>query len=318
MTLPIAFTKSEMQDVKDLASTNTSFMNNVIKKRIDYTAILKDELLNILYGKIPRNFIINIKSCIGSPTGVFKSSLGLQFAIELDPTFNVFERVAFTPNQLNDLIKKHAKRRQIFVLDEQVRDLKMSAETRLANIAESCRERQICIIMVGVAERFMTISHYHLERFGESDDDHLPKKTVYYILKKIVESKRVYRGYIHHDITPLTDVSWRTIWDDYMQLKSDHQDAAIKQEITGFNFEKKAKELASEKEFVEGCFNEDGKLLKGKLRNFIYKKLPDVTNEERRMVFYELSEDLEKYVKDVIKDIDTGKENVKESETESF
>ena len=294
--LKIHWNRSEMQDVRDMAETNASFYRNILQRKTNYTNIIKEELLNILYGKIPRNFIINIKNGIGSPTGVFKSSMGLQLAMELDPTFNINERVAFTPNQLNDLIRNNAGRKQVFVLDERIHDLKVSADMRLANIAESCRERQLCIIMIGVSEKFLNISHYHFERFGESNDSYLPNKTVYYVVKKVSEGRKVYRGYITHNITPLSDPTWQTTWEQYMQLKAAHQEMVIQQKVSAFDFETKARELTDSDEFVAECVSSEGTPVKGKIKNFIYKHFPDITNEERKMIYVELTDTLDKYI----------------------
>jgi len=311
--LPIYFTTTEKQDLKDLAEAFPSFYRNVLQLKINLTPTIKEELKNILYGKIPRNFIINIKNMIGSPTGVFKSTFGLQaFAMELDPTFNVAERVAFTPNQLNDLIKKYAIRKQIFVLDERVHDLKVSAELRLANIAESCRERQICLVLIGVTEKFLNISHYHFERFGESSDEFLPRKTVYFLVKKITDTRKIYRGYVKHIVTPLTDESWNKVWGDYMKLKSEHQEKVIQQQITGFDFEKSAMNLFAKYKdeiFKGGYINSSGNISSSMLRNLIYKEMPDVTNEERKMVLIEITNNCGKYL-DLLHSLLTNKEDV--------
>ena len=116
---------TEKHDMIDLAKTNQSFYD-VWKQKLDITEYLFSELREIMYGRIPRNFVINIKGNIGRQTGIFKSSMGCQIALDLDPTFNVEERVGFTPNQLLDKIKMYAKTKQIYLLDERVRDFKMS------------------------------------------------------------------------------------------------------------------------------------------------------------------------------------------------
>jgi hypothetical protein len=299
--LPIYFTESEKQDIRDLAEANPSFYKNVLQLKINLTDQIKDELRNIMYGKIPRNFIINIKNAIGSPIGVFKSTFALQaFCLILDPTFTVKERVAFTANQLNDLIKANATRKQIFVLDERVHDLKQSAELRLANIAESCRERQICLVLVGVAEKFLNISHYHFERFGESNDDYLPNKTVYFVVKKITDTRKIYRGYVKHNVTPLTDEVWRKNWEDYMKLKSEHQEKVIQQQTTGFDFIKQAEGIIIKykDDILSGGFiNSKGTLSNALFRNLIYKDMPDITNDERKMILVELISNEDKYIK---------------------
>ena len=283
----------------ELASANPSFYR-VIRMKLDITNIIKQELRDILYGKIPRNFVINIKGgLIGRQTGVFKSAFGCQLALELDPTFNVKERVGLTYEMLLQKIRKYAKRKQIFLLDERVRDFKMSAELRLANIIESCRERQLCFILCGVPELHFTFSDYHFERLGESSDDYMNKvvtingekiltgqKTVAFLVKKITESKKNYRGYIKHNITSLEDKKWRKFWAEYMLLKREHQQKAVVSELTAFDFKKEAQALMNSKEFND-CFKED-KLIRGVLRNLIYSKYPDNTKEEREMIYWEI------------------------------
>jgi hypothetical protein len=293
--LPMKPTQTEQQDLIDLAKTNKSFYE-VWKYKIDWTTVLMQELNNILYGRIKRNFTLNIKGLVGRQTGVFKSSFGCQLALTLDPTFNIKERVAFTPNQLLDKIKQYATQRQIFLMDERVHDFKVSAEQRLQNIVESCRERQLCFIMCGVPEQHFTFSDYHLERMGESGDEYLTKtarvlgediptgqKTIYYLVKKITETKRVYRGYIKWNVMPLEDESWRKFWEEYMVMKRAHQEQAVQQSLTGFNFRQEADRVIHDNRF-QSCFDEHGRLVKAKVKNLIYELYPDNTAQERQMI----------------------------------
>jgi hypothetical protein len=285
---------SEKSDIMELAAWNVSF-RQAMRQKHDLTMQLHDEVDRLLNGPIPRNVIINFKHGVGSPTGVFKSTLALQWALMHDPTFTVEGRVAFTINQMLELLRG-AGRKQIYLLDERVHDLKRSAELRLQNIAESCRERQICLFMVGVAEESFTISHYWLERFGESDDGALPDKTVYYLVRKTTEQHKGYRGYIWHDVTPLTDKAWKRIHEAYMVLKANHQEQALQQALTGFDYESRAKRISMQEGFREECYTESGKPNRGKIKNFIAKHEPDITNEERRMLYAELAESPEKYL----------------------
>lgn len=297
--LPIALTDTEMQDLHDLARANRSFYE-VWKSKRDLTQSFINELMGILHGKIPRNFVINIKGNIGRLTGIFKTSLGSQLALLLDPSFNVKERVAFTPNELLDKIKQYATRKQIFLLDEQVHDFKMSAEQSLANIIEACRERQLCFILCGVAEQHLTFSDYHLERMGESSDDHINatvkvngedaltgKKTVYYLVRKITENKRTYRGYIKWNIISLEDERWRKYWEEYMVLKRIHEQNAVEQSLTGFNFKKEAQRVIDSEAF-RNCYDASGRLIKAKVANLVYEMYPDRTKEEKRMIQVEI------------------------------
>jgi len=75
----------------------------------DWTNNVLDDLRNRLYGRIPRNFLLNITGLIGTPTGIFKSSMGLQIALILDPLFNVEQRIGFSINGLLDKIQEHTE-----------------------------------------------------------------------------------------------------------------------------------------------------------------------------------------------------------------
>ena len=215
--------------------------------------------------------------------------MGIQLAFRLDPTFDINERVAFTPREMNELVKKHGNRKQVFLLDEQVHDLKQSSEKMMANIIESCRERQLCFILIGVPERYYTFSDYYLERLGESADKHLPRKTVYYTIHKILDEKKTYRGLFKWNITPLTDKKWKAAWKQYMVHKDLHQQQAIEQKLTGFNIELYADNIIKLPAFEE-CVTDDAitREKRGYLKTIIFKEYPDMTNDERAMIYHEV------------------------------
>jgi len=297
--LPLKANDSEQRDLIDLARSNRSFYD-VWKYKIDLTATIFQELYDILYGKVRRNFVINIKGNIGRQTGIFKSSLGIQLALKLDPTFNFAERVAFTPNELISKVQQYAKRKQIFLMDERVRDFKISGEQRLANIIESCRQKQLCFILIGVPEQQMTFSDYHFERMGESDDKYLDKKviingeeentgrkTVYFLVKKITESKKVYRGYLKWNIVSLENPEWQKFWSEYSVYKAIHQDKAVQASLTGFNFRQEAEKLKQDARF-QNCYDESGRLIRAKLKSLVYEMFPDNVAQERDMIYTEI------------------------------
>lgn len=296
--LPIQFTETEKMDITDLASANPSFMN-VWQNKVNLTDVIIPELRNILHGVIPRSFVINIKGFIGRQTGVFKSSFGSQLALDIDPTFNIKERVALNMDMLLEKIKLYANKKQIFLLDERVRDFKQGAELRLANIIESCREKQLCFILCGVPELTFTFSDYHFERLGESSDEYMNKsfkvnneeiisgkKTVYYLVKKITENQRYYRGYLKWNITSLENKKWNDYWSEYMILKRQHQTNAINSSLTGFDFKRESEKLIKSESFKE-CFMND-KLSHQQVKSTVYSMYPDHTIEERRMIYSEV------------------------------
>lgn len=277
-------TPTEIDDIKELSNVNST-LKGALKK--DYTDVLFKDLNMRLYGAIPRNWVVNIQGLIGTPTGVFKTSLGIKIAMTLDKSFTPEERMGFTANEVNDKISEYATKKQVFMLDEQVHDLKMSAINRLANIIESCREQQLCFILCGVPKETLTFSSWLLERFDESDDKYLPKKRVRYLVKNPLNN--LYRGHIKVDIPPLTNPKWRNIWDRYMIMKTEHQEKVKKQQITGFNFEIHAEDIKKNIKDFE-VMKKDGlmRLYKQKVKNYIYKKFPDITNEERHLIYDEI------------------------------
>ena len=302
--LPITLNQTELSDVNEMAEQNDSFYENIVRRRINYTQTILDELNNVLNGKIPRNFVINIKGCIGRQTGIMKSSFGLHLAHHLDPDFNLKERCAFTPNELNDKLREFGNKKQIFMLDEKVRDFKISAEQRLATIIETNRKNQLCFILIGVTEKTYSFSDYWFERFGESDDKYLPKKSINFMVKKTTENKNYYRGFIKWNLTPLQQYirkkkiqglnsfssnnnlsieNWSKIWSEYEELKDVFQKQAREQMLTGFNFQKEAERLMKDDNFKK-CFKE-GLIIKSQVKNFVYLNYPDITNDERKMIY---------------------------------
>jgi len=270
---------------------NRTFAQNVVSGRykINYTKPFFTEVYDTLNGPYTLNIVLNIKGGIGRQTGIFKSSLGCQIALELDPQFCIDKNLAFTYNELDDKVKKYGKERknQVFVLDEQMRDLKQSAILRLCNIIDSCRERGMSFIVMGVPEILgvRTFSDYQLERFGESNNTHLPKKSIYYAVRKTADSGRFYLGYIRWNVTPLTDKKWGEFWDKYMVRKIEHQHNVMEGHASGFNFENHAKELMARDEFMQKIISDVGKLKRPVLKFEVYREFPDVTKDERNMIY---------------------------------
>jgi len=99
-------TDAEVVQIRNMLQNSSTFYNVF---REDWTEKVLKDLNNRLYGKIPRNFLINIGGLIGTSTGIFKSSMGLQIALYLDPFFNLKQRVAFSINQLLDKVKNYSE-----------------------------------------------------------------------------------------------------------------------------------------------------------------------------------------------------------------
>lgn len=298
----------------------------------NWTDNVLEDLRYRLYGKIPRNFLINISGLIGTPTGIFKSTMGLQIALALDPRFTLQQRVAFSINQLLDKVrnnteyslcnrcyysftksysgtfevypqKKESKcdncdnvadnlvllTKLVFFLDEQTKTLLRGGLIRLQNLVDTCRQRQICFITCGVEQYGLNFTTYSLKRVQESSDEYLPEKRVRYAVYD--DERQIYYGYFQWDITPLSDPRWSLFWKEYSVMKTDFQRVAIAQQTQQANFEDYAQELVDSEEFQK-CFKEfkngTRSLDSGLVRNLVYKRFPDLTNQERDMIFAEI------------------------------
>jgi hypothetical protein len=98
--------RAEVVQIQAMLQQNISFYK-VFQE--DWTKIVLDDLNNRINGKIPRNFLVNIGGLIGTPTGIFKSTLGVQLAMHLDPLFNLQQRVGFSINQLLDKVRDNSE-----------------------------------------------------------------------------------------------------------------------------------------------------------------------------------------------------------------
>lgn len=318
---------AEIEQVKSLISENRSFLN-VFKK--DWTKNVMEELNFRLNGKIPRNFLINISGLIGTPTGIFKSTMGLQMALTLDPTFTLNERVAFSINELLDKIKNYTEfymtedeflnfkskyvgtyevsepdkkvknprnetctklillTKLIFFLDEQTKTLKFGGMTRLQNLVDTCRQRQICFITCGVDSYEMSFQTYSLLRVVESNDKYLPKKVVKYAVYD--KERDIYYGFFRWNIIPLSNEIWGSFWQEYSKLKTTFQRVTISQKIGSMDIEGYADEVIGNESF-DRCFIETKngeKLVTSFVRALINKLFPDLTNQERENILAEI------------------------------
>lgn len=295
--LPIEPFELEILDWESMGIIHESFRVNIIEKPKNVTDIIYDEILNnILNAKIPRSFVIVINGKIGRKTGILKTALGIQYALKMAEESNIEidlnKHLAFTPDELCEKIEKYGsgidKRRIIWILDERIRDKKRGAYMRLANVIESCREKQFCFILIGVPESEFTIQDYSFERLGESSDFFLPNKTVYFAVDKKVETAKNYIGYIKYNLIPLTDKKWGYFWNkEYMPLKQQHEENVIGQRVSMVNIDDRAISVIKSnefKEFLNISIDEGRTLTKSQIRLFVYKKYPDLTVDERDMI----------------------------------
>lgn len=302
----------------------------------DWTKNVMSDLSYKLNGKIPRNFVVNIGGLVGNKSGIFKSTLGLQIAMALDPFFTLQQRVSFSINNLLDKVRDNSEYflcnkcywdfknnfygsyeeqdkssdqkcdncdnvadklillcKMIFFLDEQTKTLKTGGIARLQNLVDTCRQRQICFISCGVDEYGMNFTTYNLKRLQESSDDLLPKKRVRYA---VFDNERdIYYGFFQWDITPLTDVGWMHVFDEYSKMKTDFQRVAISQQIDSMNVEDYAQEVINSQDFMK-CFKQlrDGrKVLQNSIvLSLIVKHFPNLTEREQKNILSEIRMEL--------------------------
>lgn len=324
-----ARTQVEVVQIQSMIQQNPTFYRVF---NDDWTKEVMGDLRYKLNGKIPRNFLVNFGGLIGSVTGIFKSTLGLQVAFDLDGSFNIKQRVAFSINQLLEKVRNnteytfcnkcfagfekeykfsyevHEQKSQtkcqncenladklilytklIFFLDEQTRTLKSGGIIRLQNLVDTCRQRQICFITCGVGQYGMHFTTYDLKRVQESSDEYLPKKRVRYAVYD--NDRDLYYGYFQWDITPLTDPTWKKIFDEYSILKTDFQRVAISQQTQSANFEQYAQDIINGSEFSKTFKTlRDGRkvMQTSLLRSVVTQKYPDLVDQDRENIIAEI------------------------------
>lgn len=321
-------TPAEREQIIQLLQNHPTFYKAL---KHDWTKNVMEDLRYKLYGKIPRNFLINISGLISNPTGIFKSTMGLQIALSLDPNFDLHKRVAFSINELLRKVQDTSEyilcescyssfsedeiphelydsgvskvcdncgsvarytallTKLIYFLDEQTKSLRTGGLTRLKNLVDTCRQRQICFITCGVEQYGVNFTTYQLKRLQESSDMYLPRKTVRYAVYDDVRD--LYYGYFQWDIIPLTDPRWKSIWDEYSKMKTDFQRRVMAQQTSSATFEQNAEEVMRHDDFQK-CFkitkSGDNKLDKNMIKTLIFKMNPDLTENEREMILSEI------------------------------
>lgn len=281
--LPISFNQTELDDINLLIRDSPTFFENIIKKKKDYTQEIIREALNTFYSPIPRAFIGVIRGRIGRKTGIFKTAFMLQLAGLLDDNFSVFERVAFTADNLRLLIKNNMKRKQIYCLDEQNRDLKTGSYVRLKNLMEGCREEELSFLCAGVPEQIPTgFADFYFERLGESHDKYLPDKTLYFMMRNDLNFRPFYRGIFKWNLVPLTNKRWNEIWKDYSELKTEHQKVLRNASSTSINYKKLAEDL------FKDILKEKYSLKHQDIKRKVFFAYADYTKDDKKFIIEEL------------------------------
>jgi hypothetical protein len=72
-----------------------------------------------------------------------------------------------------------------------------------------------------------------------------------------------------------------------MVLKRTHEQNAVEQSLTGFNFKKEAQRVI-ESDAFKNCYDQHGRLIKAKVVNLVYEMYPDRTKEEKKMIQVEI------------------------------
>ena len=252
-----------------------------------------DDLKGKMFGKIPRNFLINIGGQIGNLTGIFKSTLGLQMALDIDPFFNLKQRVAFSINELLDKVKNNS---EYVLCNVCYHDFKKTfsgtyeEHYKKGDVCENCsNESDVLILLTKLLffldEQTRTLKIGGLIRLQNLVDtcrqrqiaficcgvDQYDMSFTTYNLKRVQEShddylpkkrvrygvyddaRRIYYGFFQWDITPLTDPNWKSFWKEYSVMKTEFQRIAISQRTQSQNYEEYAEEIINSEDFVK-CF----------------------------------------------------------------
>jgi len=268
--------------------------------REDWTQKVIDELKYRLYGKIPRNFLINVGGLIGTPTGIFKSSMGLQIAIHLDPLFNLKERVAFSVNELLMKVETNSEKEMCYDhLQEFTSTYTGTYEMQNEKLSVChCGQPSVARVLLTkmiffLDEQTQTLKHGGLLRLQNIVDTVRQRQICFvtcgvdkygfnyttYSLQRVQESadkylpkKRVryavhdserdmYYGYFLWDITELSDLKWNNVWTEYSQMKQQFQRVALAQQISGMDYGEMAVKVMEDPRFQQCVSMKNGKLV---------------------------------------------------------
>ncbi len=263
--------------------------------RQDWTENVINDLKERLFGAIPRNFALNISGLIGTPTGIFKSSMGLQLALSLDSNFSLERNVGFSVNDLLDKIQKYTEfvfcytclqlfkqnykgEFEIIITSPQkCQDCGQTADsTALLKRQIYFLDEQTKSLKFGGLVRLQNIIDTNRQRqlcFITCGVKAYNMSFMTYELKRIQESnddllpmKRVmyavydperdyYYGKFVWDITPLTNTKWNSVWSEYSKMKTKFQRTAVQQQIQAMDYGGYAELIMNNERFSQ-CFKE--------------------------------------------------------------
>lgn len=282
---------AEFEQIKSMIQKNHTFVN-VFRK--DWTKNVIDDLSNRLYGKIPRNFLINLSGLIGTPTGIFKSTLGLQLALTLDPMFTIVKRVAFSINELLDLVRNNTEFKFTYTeyakfVDEykgayDVYDIQdgsinedgieyrylvllkkliffLDEKTRTLKMGGMLRLQNLVDTCRQRQICFITcgVDSYDLS-FSTYDLMRIQESSDDYLPEKQVRyavydrQRDLFYGYFKWNIWELSDPLWNNVFDEYSQLKTKFQRIAISQQISSMDYKDYGEKIIEHPQF-DKCFS---------------------------------------------------------------
>lgn len=283
-------TPVETEQIKAMLYKNDTYIN-VFRK--DWTKNVIDDLSYRLYGKIPRNFLINITGGIGTSTGIFKSTLGIQIAFTLDPMFTIKDRVAFSVNELLDLVKYNTEFKFSYLeylrfvesykgaydvydindgsLNSNGDELKylvllkkliffLDEQTKDLRVGGMMRLQNLVDTCRQRQICFITcgVNSYDLG-FSTYDLMRVQESSDIYLPDKQVRyavydrQRDWYYGYFKWNIWKLSDPKWKQIFDEYSVKKTDFQRIAMNQQTSQMDYKQYAEKIMEMPEYQK-CF----------------------------------------------------------------
>lgn len=278
-------TPAETEQIKLLLERNMSFRKVF---RDDWTENIMNDLWYSLFGKIPRNFVVNISGMIGTPTGIFKSTMGLQMALRLDRNFDLHNRVAFSIEELLHKVMNYSEYDfctrcyKEFAMRYHGTYEMQEKDSVCRGCRNQARHRVLLTKMIFfLDEQTRTLRRGSLNRLINLIDTCRQRQicfitcgvdqydvnfTTYslkrvqessddYLPKKIVryaiydETHQIYYGYFQWNVTPLTDPFWSVFWDKYSDMKTEFQRKAIQQRTQANDFRSKAQVVLEDDDF---------------------------------------------------------------------
>ena len=274
--------KSILQKIKmeDEANQDASLFNVISNKHSkNMTRFFWSDCLERIYGSKMNNFICIF---IWGEQGTAKSGVGQLIAQTLFPDFSI-DYIAMSNEHIRKIMKDLPPRR-LLLRDEFQKafgDGTYQLQATIDNYARQLRDRENSFIYIQPDYTNMTNFHYYLRAIFFDID----KKMVRCGIQNPMTNG--YMGYVDFNLAPI----WENgLWKEYQEVKNKFVNQVALNTYDKLDLREISLEMMEIDEFRE-CITKtkkDYKIIKGALKNFVYKNSPNLTISQNNMLVEEI------------------------------